>query len=82
MLPQEIEIIALDRPGVLSHLTAIISDAGVNIARAEAVPTASHLARVSLTLEINSRSALEHLMARLQQLIDVVNVRLLSRDGQ
>ena len=82
MLPQEIEIIALDRPGVLSHLTAIISDAGVNIARAEAVPTASHLARVSLTLEINSRSALEHLMVRLQQLIDVVNVRLLSRDGQ
>ncbi len=75
---QDIEVIAVDRLGLLSHITAIISDADINIATASAEKTAPHLARLQLTLEISRRRDLEHVIARIQQLIDVVNIRRLG----
>ena len=75
---QDIEVIALDRLGLLSHITAIISDADINIASAAVEKTAPHLARLQLTLEISRRRDLEHVIERIQQLIDVVNVRRLG----
>ncbi len=78
---QDIEVVAVDRVGLLSHITAIISDADINIALARAEKAASHLARLELTLEINRRQDLDHVIERLEQLIDVVNVRLLSGKG-
>lgn len=75
---QDIEVVAVDRMGLLSHITAIISDANINIAMARAEKAAPHLARLLLTLEIGTRKDLDHVVERLKQLIDVVNVRLLS----
>ncbi len=75
---QDIEVVAVDRVGLLSHITAIISDADINIAVARAEQAASHLARLELTLEISRRQDLDHVLERIAQLIDVVNVRLLS----
>jgi GTP diphosphokinase / guanosine-3',5'-bis(diphosphate) 3'-diphosphatase len=77
---QDIEVIAVDRLGLLSHITAIISDADINIATASAEKTAPHLARLQLTLEISRRRDLEHVIERIHQLIDVVEVRRLGTD--
>ena len=75
---QDIEVVAVDRMGLLSHITAIISDADINIAMARAEKAAPHLARLLLTLEISTRKDLDHVVDRLKQLIDVVNVRRLT----
>jgi GTP pyrophosphokinase len=76
---QDIEVVALDRVGILSHITAIISDANINIAHAEATKASDHLARLRLTLEIHQRRDLTHVLDRLGDLIDVVNVRRLGQ---
>ncbi len=75
---QDIEVVAVDRVGLLSHITAIISDSNINIAVARAEKAGSHLARLQLTLEISRRQDLDRVIERLQQLIDVVNIRLFS----
>ncbi len=70
-----IEIVAGDRVGLLSHITAIISDCDINIAAATTDATSGEFARLHLTLDIHQRRDLEQLIDRLQKLIDVVSVR-------
>jgi len=73
--PASLEIVAVDRVGLLSHITAVISEADVNITFGQVDAEDHHLARLYLTLEIKRRQDLEHLCQRLEQLIDVINVR-------
>ncbi|HUS80599.1 MAG TPA: TGS domain-containing protein, partial [Armatimonadota bacterium] len=75
---QDIEVVAVDRAGLFSHITAIISDCGINITRANAAATDAGVAHLTLTLDIRSRKDLQHVLGRLRQLIDVVSVRQLS----
>ena len=70
-----LEIIASDRVGLLSHITAIVSDCDINIVAAEANAEGRELARLLLTVDIASRRDLDRLMDRLQKLIDVISVR-------
>lgn len=72
---QDIELVAVDRTGIFSHITAIVSDANVDIKAVEARTLDNHLAHVHLTLAIRRRADLDRLMQRLEQLIDVVAVR-------
>jgi len=72
-----LEILASDRVGLLSHITAIVSDCDINIVAAEANAEGHELARLLLTLDIASRRDLDRLIDRLQKLIDVISVRQL-----
>lgn len=72
---QDIELVAVDRMGLFSHITAIVSDAKIDIKAVEAKTLDNHLAHLHLTLAIRQRQDFERLMARLEQLIDVVAVR-------
>lgn len=72
---QAIELVAVDRMGLFSHITAIVSDANIDIKAVEAKTLDNHLAHLSLTLAIRNRADFERLLARLEQLIDVVAVR-------
>ncbi|MCE5239763.1 bifunctional (p)ppGpp synthetase/guanosine-3',5'-bis(diphosphate) 3'-pyrophosphohydrolase [bacterium] len=72
---QDLELVAVDRTGLFSHITAIVADAGIDIRDVEAHAADSHLAHLHLTLAIRRRQDLEHLVERLAQLIDVVSVR-------
>ncbi len=74
----DIEIIAGDRVGLLSHITAIVSDCGINIAAAHTDATSGEFARLHLTLDIGHRRDLQQLIERLEKLIDVVSVRQLG----
>jgi GTP pyrophosphokinase len=80
---QDIEIMAVDRAGLFSHITAIVSDCGINIARATATTTDSGVAHLSLTMDIHSRRDLQHVLGRLRQLIDVISIRqmMTANDG-
>jgi len=70
-----LEIVATDRVGLLSHLTAIVSDAGVNITGAHVEAESGQFARLVLTLAVRDREQLDRVIERLSQLIDVVTVR-------
>lgn len=75
---QDIEVVAVDRVGLFSHITAIIADSNIDIAFVKAEKAEAHLARLQITLEISRREDLSNLVERLGQLIDVVNVRRLG----
>jgi GTP pyrophosphokinase len=72
---QEIELVAVDRVGLFSHLTAIVADANIDIKAVAAKTVDNHLAHLHLTLAIRHRQDLDRLLNRLEQLIDVVSVR-------
>jgi len=74
----DVEIVAVDRVGLLSHITAIISDCGINIVASHTHTTDSGRAHLHLTLEIRRRQDLDRVMARLGQLIDVLSCRRLA----
>lgn len=71
----DVEVIAVDRVGLFSHITAVIADLGLRIRAADARLEDKHLARLALTVEIPSRQDLDMLTEHLSQLIDVVSVR-------
>jgi GTP pyrophosphokinase len=73
---QDIELVAVDRTGLFSHITAIVADANIDIRSVEAHVQDDHLAHLHLTLAIRRREDLQRLVERLEQLIDVVAVRL------
>lgn len=77
-LRARVELTALDRVGLLSHITAIIAEDGINIAGAD-VSTEKRpgLAALRLTLEVESRERLEQMIRRLEGLQDVLQVRKL-----
>jgi guanosine-3',5'-bis(diphosphate) 3'-pyrophosphohydrolase len=77
----EVEVVAVDRMGLFSHITAVVADLGLNIRKAEAHMEGPHLARLTLGVEIHDRKDLEDLVEHLSQLIDVVNVHPVAGPG-
>ncbi len=73
-----VEVLASDRVGLLSHITAIVSDCDINIAAAQVNAEGREFARLLLTLDIANRGDLERLLDRLSKLIDVISVRQVS----
>jgi GTP pyrophosphokinase len=74
----ELEIVAVDRVGLFSHIAAVVAECGINIASANARTTDSGVARLDLRLDIRRRQDLDHVLERLRSLIDVISVRHLS----
>ncbi len=70
-----LEVVAADRVGLLSHLTAIVSDCDVNITGATVEAETGRFARLVLTLGVQNRDQLNRVVQRLSQLIDVISVR-------
>jgi len=74
----DVEIVAVDRVGLFSHIAAVIAECGINISSANATTTDAGLARLDLQLDIRRRQDLDHVLGRLRSLIDVISVRHLS----
>jgi GTP pyrophosphokinase len=70
-----LEIVAADRVGLLSHLTAIVSDSDVNITGATVEAETGRFARLVLTVGVQNREQLDRVVQRLGQLLDVISVR-------
>jgi guanosine-3',5'-bis(diphosphate) 3'-pyrophosphohydrolase len=70
-----IEVVALDRVGLLSHITAVVSEMGMNIVSAHVDAEKSNVASIRLALDVDNRQALNQLIDRLGSLIDVISVR-------
>jgi len=70
-----IELVALDRVGLLAHITAVISETGVNIASASVDAEKRNVATIRLVVDVENRAELNRLVERLRNLIDVIDVR-------
>jgi GTP pyrophosphokinase len=74
--PVDIQVLAYDRQGLLSDITALLSNERINVT---AVNTSSdsrtHQAKMRLTIEISDLSRLSKLMARLNELPNVHEAR-------
>jgi guanosine-3',5'-bis(diphosphate) 3'-pyrophosphohydrolase len=70
-----LELVALDRVGLLAHITAVISETGVNIASASVDAEKRNVATIRLVVDVENRTELNRLVERLRKLIDVIAVR-------
>jgi guanosine-3',5'-bis(diphosphate) 3'-pyrophosphohydrolase len=75
--PIAIRVEAYDRTGLLSEITQVVAEAKVNIVAANVSVNPDHTALVRATLQVASLSQLARVLARLEQLKDVIAV---SRD--
>src|SRR4029079_15159685 len=75
--PIAIRVEAYDRTGILSEITQIVAEAKVNIVAANVNVSPDHNAIVRATLQVASLSQLARVLARLEELKDVISV---SRD--
>lgn len=74
----DVEVLAVERVGLFSHITAVVADLGLSIRAAEAHLEGQHLARLTITVDLHDRQELDHLIQRLSDLIDVVSARPVS----
>jgi len=77
--PADLEVVAVDRVGLLAHISTIVSNMDTNIRAADVRTTPNRLASLHLSVDVRSREALEELINRLRGLVDVVSVRRVSR---
>ncbi len=74
--PVDIEVTAHDRRGLLHDITAVFSDARVNIAAVDMqTARAQNVARVSLTAEVSDIDELSGLLSRIARIPNVTDVR-------
>ncbi len=67
----DIEIFALDRPGLLNQVMIEIAEMNVPIAAIEGKASSQKTARIHLTIQIKTIEHLEHIARRLKQIPDV-----------
>jgi len=72
--PIAIRVEAYDRTGLLSDITQVVAEAKVNILAADVSVGPDHTALVRATLQVGSVSQLARVLARIEQLKDVVQV--------
>jgi GTP pyrophosphokinase len=72
--PIAIRVEAYDRTGLLSDITQVVAEAKVNILAADVSVGPDHAALVRATLQVASVSQLARVLARIEQLKDVVSV--------
>ncbi|MFQ6131262.1 MAG: RelA/SpoT family protein [Armatimonadota bacterium] len=78
----EVLVDALDRVGLLSDISAIVSETQINIASAHVhTDNAEHVAQIHMSLDIRSRDHLDRLVRRLEDLSDVLRVRVPTARG-
>ncbi|HYN70361.1 MAG TPA: bifunctional (p)ppGpp synthetase/guanosine-3',5'-bis(diphosphate) 3'-pyrophosphohydrolase [Candidatus Eisenbacteria bacterium] len=75
--PIAIRVEAYDRTGLLNDITQVVAEAKVNILAADVAVGQDHVALVRATIQVASVSQLAKVLARIEQLKDVINV---SRD--
>jgi GTP pyrophosphokinase len=73
--PIAIRVEAYDRTGLLSDITQVVAEAKVNILAADVAVGPDHSAVVRATLQVASVSQLARVLARIEQLKDVLSVQ-------
>ncbi len=75
-----LSVLVENRPGVLTHVSALISRRGYNIETIAASSTEEQdVTRISLVVEVESQSELEQILTQLEKLVRVIKVMDLTK---
>jgi len=72
--PVDIEVTAIDRPGLLSDVAKVVAETKVNIVSAKAHANRNRPATISIVVEIRNLEQLEYIMRRVATVRDVLKV--------
>ncbi len=73
--PVDIEVQAVDRPGLLRDITAVLSNEKINVLSLQTrTDRKDHSARMQLTLEVENTDQLSRVLSRIGQLRNVVEI--------
>ena len=74
--PVDIQIVAFDRQGLLRDITSTLANEKINVVAVNTITDhGTHVARMTLTLEISDINTLSRVLARIDQLPNVTEVR-------
>ncbi|MCX8030089.1 MAG: bifunctional (p)ppGpp synthetase/guanosine-3',5'-bis(diphosphate) 3'-pyrophosphohydrolase [Thermodesulfovibrionales bacterium] len=71
----KLSIEAIDRPGILANLSALISSANINISYLKAMSTSDKRAIIELILDIKNKKQLFEIQNKISQVQGVLNIR-------
>lgn len=72
--PVEIEVRAIDRPNLLAEVVALVSESRVNIMAVDGRADKDRIAIIHLTMVVQDRTQLQHIINRLKKIKDVLSV--------
>ena len=74
-MKHSLALIVENRPGVLTHISGLISRRGFNIDSIAASSTEQpDITRISLVVEVESKDALEQIIAQIEKLVQIIAV--------
>ncbi len=78
--PVAVQVIALDRAGLLADVVSIIADARINMLSTASRANKSKIATLDLVLEIKDAQQLQYVMNKIQKVRDVMHVERVVRE--
>jgi len=79
--PVDIQIVAIDRVGVLRDILTRLSDQNINVRNAGVQTGRNKPALISLSLDIRDRQQFEYTLNRMKNLSDILNIRRLAQNN-
>jgi guanosine-3',5'-bis(diphosphate) 3'-pyrophosphohydrolase len=78
LYPVKIQVVSVDKPGLLADITSALKTADVNVIRASVETTAEHKGVAQFTIQVSDQQHLEKVFAALKRLKEVITVRRMT----
>jgi len=78
--PVEVQITALDRPGLLADVVQIVAEARINMISTASRARKNKLATIDLVLEIRDTTQLQYVIQKMRKVRDVMTVERVSKE--
>jgi len=75
LYPANIQVVTVDKPGLLADITTALKMAEVNVVRATVETTADRRGIANFTIQVTDQKHLERVFAALKRLKEVISVR-------
>lgn len=75
LYPAKIQVITVDKPGMLADITGALKAADVNVTKASVETTADHRGIANFTVQVADQQHLERVLAAIKRLKEVISVR-------
>jgi GTP pyrophosphokinase len=75
LYPANIQVVTVDKPGLLADITSALRSAEVNVTKASVVTTAEHRGIANFTIQVSDQHHLDRVFAALKRLKEVISVR-------
>ena len=78
MYPANIQVVTVDKPGLLADISSALKSADVNVTKASVVTTAENRGIANFTIQVTDQHHLDRVFAALKRLKEVISVRRMT----